>query len=269
MKAQLITVCIVILNLILYCQETELIVKKFKGSKQIFEEYYVLKSDKSTKHGKYTSYFRFINEDYKKFRKGDLNLNEFIKNKGNFENGKKEGDWTEFTEPSALKSVGNYYSGKKGGEWIEYISPSKKRKGIFSNSEKTGVWITYKNDKVIASYDYDNDKKVGVWLTEEEHGQVFTRYDYGNNKELQPLVYVDLKYPLRAKEYGIQGKVIASYRINQDCTIDNINIIESLSEYCDKSVIEAIEKMGDLQSKYCKECKEEVITKEFTFKLVK
>jgi TonB family protein len=244
-----------------------LIENKNKGSKQIYEKYYVLKSDKSTRQGEYISYFKLNEEDYKKFKTGHLNINDFIKEKGNYSEGKKNGKWIEYSKPSVTKAIGEYKYGEKEGEWIEYIDNSRKKIGNFTNGKKTGIWNTFDLGTKVSSYNYDEDKKVGIWLTNVENGQVITRFDYDNNTELPPIINTFIKYPAKAREQGIEGTVTASYQINSDCTISNIIIIKSLSLECDAEVKWAIEKMAELLKKYSTTCESSTETKDFNFKL--
>jgi TonB family protein len=262
------TIAILILITVnLWSQETILVENKYKGSKQIYEKYYVLKSDKSTKHGEYISYFKLNKEDYKKFKRGHLNINDFIKEKGNYFEGKKNGKWVEYSKPTVTKAIGEYKDGKKEGEWTEYRNSRIKNIGYYSSGKKTGIWNTFDTGLKVSSYDFDNDKKVGIWLTKEENGKVMTRFDYDQNLQLQPLISIDLKYPQKAKEQGIDGIVTVSYQINTDCTITNINIIKSLSPECDSEVKRAVEEMAELLKKYSTTCESTIETKDYKFKL--
>lgn len=122
------------------CQETKLIHKKFHNSKQISENYTVLKSDKLTKHGEYISYFQTIKNKNlnKQIRKGIFQADEYIRLKGTYNNGKKDGEWIEYSKPRELKSKGNY-----------------------DNNKKVGIWMTSKEKgKVFERFDFDNNTKL-------------------------------------------------------------------------------------------------------------
>ncbi len=119
-------------------QSTRLIVNKFEGTKQISESYSVLKSNRVIKHGDYISYFRATKEDLKDIKMGYQNIEYFIKAKGKYLNGKKDGEWIEYSHPSSLKSQGSY-----------------------NNDNKIGIWLTSKEGgNVIEKYDYDNHIKL-------------------------------------------------------------------------------------------------------------
>ncbi|MCK4664421.1 MAG: TonB family protein [Bacteroidales bacterium] len=214
---------------------------KFDKSKQISQSYFVLKSDKKIKYGEYISYFRLSNKDLKLVENGIINIDDYIKQKG------------------------NYYNGKKEGEWIENISSSKLLKGKYKDEKKIGVWDTYFHGEKTSSFDYDNNKKVGIWLTRKENGKVFERYDFDNNIQLHPIIRFNISYPNIAMENEIQGTVKVKYHINSDCSIDNITIIQSLSNECDQAAINAIKKYGELFKKYNKNCEDKNKEKDFNF----
>lgn len=83
-------------------------VKKMKEKTRLgTAKFYVLKSDRTTKHGEY---------------KIKAHIGKTILVSGNYSNGKKNGDWVErYTfERRNLKQVGKYKEDKKIGEWSYY-----------------------------------------------------------------------------------------------------------------------------------------------------
>ncbi|MBK0402087.1 energy transducer TonB [Adhaeribacter sp. BT258] len=119
-------------NFVALPQATKHVIVKFKGSKEVFESYSVLKSNKNIKHGEYVAYFKPTDFNHSH----PENLDFFIRIRGNFLNGKKNGEWVEYSEPSIIKSKGNYQKDKK-----------------------IGVWKTRReNGQVIERYDYTNKK---------------------------------------------------------------------------------------------------------------
>jgi TonB family protein len=112
--------------------------QKFNDSKQISEKYYVLNSDKTVKHGEYTSYFKLTDEELRAVKKGTIMMQVFIRQKGHYKNGKRDGLWIEYSQPNIIKTQGNY-----------------------SADKKTGIWLTYKEKGVVTEkFDYDNNKKL-------------------------------------------------------------------------------------------------------------
>jgi hypothetical protein len=137
MNVKMITIVVAILSSInLFSQETKLIEIKFYDSKQIQERYSVLKSNKQIKHGDYISYFRMTPDQARHLKEGISKLEQFIRIKGAYKNGKKDGEWLEYDRLFSLKTKGKYLEDKK-----------------------VGVWATTKeNGQVIENYDHDLKK---------------------------------------------------------------------------------------------------------------
>ena len=198
-------------------QETKLVIEKFEGSKQISRQYSVLKSNNLIKHGEYISYFRITEND--RLHSKNVDVQNFIKIKTNYKNGKLDGEWIEYDQPLTIKSKGQYV----------------------------------------------NDKKVGVWETTKEARQVVVKYDFDKKVYLKPNISVPFNYPAYARENGVSGKVVASYKIHKDCSVTDIVIVKSLSRECDDEVIKLLTKLSSLQIKYGDSCEEKEYTKEFVF----
>lgn len=136
MKLTGLTFLMLLVGLTSICQETKLVEKKFINSKQIFESYYVIKSDGLTKHGEYVAYFMVMDKYHEDVKNGKTTSDYFIKEKGNYINGTKDGEWIEYSSPQRIKTQGKYL-----------------------NDKKVGIWRTYKGS-VIEQYDYDNNSKL-------------------------------------------------------------------------------------------------------------
>ena len=216
----IITILTVIIPFLLIGQETKEIVVKFPKSKQVREQYYVLKTNKNIKQGEYIRFYKSSMQNKEK---------KFVHSKGNFENGKKNGMWEYFNNPSygiqGLISKREYYL-----------------IGV-----KTGVWETYHYEK---------------------EGNVIEKFDYDNNTPLEPNISVPLHYPSSAKEKGIQGIVEIEYKQLDDCSIEVISIIKGIDPECDEEAIKSIRNLGILQKKYSVEkCQEKVLKQTYNFKM--
>lgn len=65
----------------------------------------------------------------------------------------------------------------------------------------------------------------------------------GGEKAYVSFVKNNLKYPVVAQESGVQGRVLASFIVNSDGSINDITILEGLSKECDDEVIRVIQLM--------------------------
>lgn len=202
-------------------QATKLITNKFPGSRQIAECYSVLKSDGTTRHGEYVSYFKISDMELRN-KKIKLNLESLIRQKGSFKNGKKEGLWMEYSSPMVLLESGNF----------------------------------------------GNGKRVGIWEIHKERNQVIEKYDYDNNKRIGITINAFVLYPEKEMGLNVEGIVTLSYRVSEDCSVTDIQVVKSLSPECDKSAIATIKTTSELSKKYGLNCEAKAETKQITFNLI-
>lgn len=119
-------------------QETQTVTRKQGRPKQVTEIYSVLRSGKTIRHGPYTAYFNLSQDQRRAVRKGQDSLAQYIRQRGAYFQGKKHGDWVEFSRPGALLTKGRYELGKK-----------------------TGIWLTSKEGgEVIERYDHSTGQKL-------------------------------------------------------------------------------------------------------------
>lgn len=212
MKRFLFTYFVILFSLTLFCQETKLvIIKKAKKSKYISECYHVLKSDKQTKHGEYIKYSGLTKDKYKQIKKGKLDPGEYIKIKGNYINGKKSGEWVEYSQPFSLMT-----------------------KGYYENDNKIGVWITAREKgQVLERFDYSNNKKLPPII------QINTSYPKSAVElELQGTVTVSF---MQHKDCSISD-VLVTKSLSADCDKIAINAIKRLGEFSIKYGVDCQEK---------------------------
>ncbi len=120
-----------------FAQQTEKTIKYF-SSKQISEQYSVLKKDKTVKQGEYIAYFAMPFDVLKKVKIDTSILKDYIKIKGFYENGKKKGEWIEYTKAN-----------------------KKKTKGVYDKDKKIGIWETYQeNGLIMERFDYTKNERL-------------------------------------------------------------------------------------------------------------
>ena len=69
----------------------------------------------------------------------------------------------------------------------------------------------------------------------------------GGEKAMLEFLYSNLEYPVGDRENGIEGKVIVQFIIEQDGSISNPKILQSVSETIDAEAIRVIELMPKWQ----------------------
>jgi TonB family protein len=161
------------------------------GYKPDKEEYYVLKDDRSVKHGPY----------------------KLTDNKGN------------------MLTQGYYNMGKRDSSWVEYDRWYRfvAVESYYKNEKRVGTWTFRKNaDTVEMKYDFDNNKLIYYKVPSDKKYAVISGTDTLNTTLDQPPVYLsgqsailktiveNINYPNDAKEKGIQGTVLVAFTVSPD-----------------------------------------------------
>jgi hypothetical protein len=119
-------------------QATKSVVKKIGKPEQVLERYHVLRTNKKIKHGAYETYFHRTRAQIKAIKKGQDHLERYLKIRGAYANGKKHGDWIEYSKLGFVHTEGRY-----------------------DQDNKIGIWRTSKEGgDVVVRYDFNNKKKL-------------------------------------------------------------------------------------------------------------
>ncbi len=145
----------------------------------------------------------------------------------------KHGIFTSYHKSGTVKMQGNYANGKKDGTWSLYDE--------YGHLKKKSEW---KYGKLISS------KKVGRWLELHENGQVITGFDYTKNEPIKTTIRPRLEYPMSARENNIQGVVRVNLKLNANCEVEEIRLLNTLHPDCDLVAINGIKKFARLMKKY-------------------
>ena len=189
MKSGSLLLCLFLITSLSHSQDLKL-VKKVNDYKTLYEEYFVLKSDKSVKQGQYLKF-------YEPFM---LEGTSFIQEFGRYDHNRKSGVWFSFTISNPLNplhSIGEYADGEKIGPWYYFYTPVVKDTSIFyylGDKKLTQVTGPVRKDKeytvtidttgirLAASGNFKNDKKVGKWSYYSTDGRLIKEYDFTENK---------------------------------------------------------------------------------------
>jgi protein TonB len=221
-------------------QDTKKVTKKHKAPTYI-EEYYVLKSDKSIRHG-----------EYKK-----IDYSGKVVALGFYKNNEKDSVWTySFWTTNIVSSEGNYKQGKKTGIWFEYyrISESKKvkTKGLYEAGSMVGIW-EYNNpsSELIQKYDYTNDTIIEFMPNNEEFeihsdsGIVLTKLErpplyIGGELSIFKKINGQINYPTDAIENDISGTVLVSFYVDLDGTAFDYKIEKAIGGGCGEEALRVV-----------------------------
>jgi hypothetical protein len=114
--------------------------------------------------------------------------------KGQFVNGKMNGEWLTYSKSGKLIRKLKYNNGLLDGDFeLFFINGSKKLTAHFENGKKVGKWTYYGfNGEMFIEGSYNDNKPVGVWTIKDIEGKnVAVQYDYDAKKYLvnKPVVY--------------------------------------------------------------------------------
>ncbi|MFZ0282132.1 MAG: hypothetical protein WAL29_10810, partial [Bacteroidales bacterium] len=187
MKLSAIILYLLFLTSFADSQELKKIFEKQDNS-SFAEEYFVLKEDKSIKHGKYLKYYE------------RLLVEKYIKQFGSYDHNQKTGVWFLFNiahPQNPLNIVGEYSNGEKTGPWFYFYPPELKDTSVLSllgYKKLTGVIIPKRKDqefqitidttgvRLAATGNFESNKKTGKWSYYSKEGQLIKEYDFSANK---------------------------------------------------------------------------------------
>ncbi|MDC0499181.1 pentapeptide repeat-containing protein, partial [Candidatus Pseudothioglobus singularis] len=107
-----------------------------------------------------------------------------IREEGNYKNGKKDGEWTEWYENGQIWKKLNFKDDKGNGKWTYWYEDGQIRaEGKIKDSKGNGKWTYwYENGQKREEGNYKNGKKDGEWTEWHEDGQKSHQGNYKNGK---------------------------------------------------------------------------------------
>lgn len=212
---------LVILPFVLFGQKTIKVTEVYKnhGFKEV---YYVLKSDKSVRHGNYKQ----------------LGYKNAVLIDGYYKNGVKDSIWKEYRWGGKIKkSVGNYSSDTKVGIWEFYDSKEElEQKYDFTKNEL----IYFKIDKK------DKDKEFRVINGSDTTKSQLSRPPLfiGGSVGLSESINT-IQYPQEAIENEISGKVFITFTIDSNGKTSNHRITQGIGSGCDEEALRVVKLIPD------------------------
>lgn len=203
----------------LFAQPT---VKHVDKSDKMREEYYVLKSDKSIKQGPYAEY-------------SSMGASPFCE--GYYKNNLKDSLWRYYYYNHKLSTAGYYKEGKRVGTWVSY---------------------DFNGDRDV-EYDYTTKQLLYYKKGENKPEQVIINGRDTLKAELEhPALCIDggtlnmivatnIRYPVKAKENNIQGKVLIAFTIDTLGSVSNYRIKRSIGGGCDEEALRVVKLMDNIE----------------------
>lgn len=225
------TIAAILISVNLFGQDLKQIITTYPKTEFVNEVYFVQKNNKEIKHGDYYSFHKgYLTKKQLK----DLDLKD------------------EMTR--GFNEKGQYKNNLKEGYWEIYGVPKKSKNSIT-------YWIA-------TSGNYLNGNKVGIWNTYAE-SFVTKRYDFDNNKELEPIITAGIAYPSEARKNRVEGIVTIKIQY-KDCEPTAYEILKDLGYGCGDAAIKGLKEKFRLQKKYgvnTSNCDKTEETLDITFKL--
>ena len=232
------------------------------------EQYDVLKSDKSIKHGAYKLY-----------------IHEQTIEIGQYVNNRKEGEWQHFKRHEGLISIGDYVNNEKEGLWKYYDGHDRLiESGEYQNGKKDGPWKIYhkkEGDIVRGEGDYQAGDRVGKWKYYNYDSLFIQEFDFDidtitftsdsvkSNAGVQSgkykgVVYIDelptygddhsglmrfigqnIKYPPMAQENDIEGTVVLRFHVSAEGDLSDFEITRRIGGGCAEEAVRVLKESKD------------------------
>lgn len=168
-------------------------------------------------------------------------------------------------ELKAKKSRGHFYSEEynvladekkinHGAYSRQSLTGTRKLSGQFDHNRPVGDWTYSENEEAIQTYNYDLQKITFHKKTDIEYSvntgsgitvlNVDTPPSYiGSKIALAQKLSNVIKYPMKAKQMGVEGVVFVEIWVNEDNTLGEIQLIKGIMRECDQEVIAALKKI--------------------------
>ncbi len=196
-----------------------------------------------------------------------------LTSEGIYKNDRKEGTWKTFSESfvSLTTFSGNYTNGNMEGVWTtrdsignvlsEYSYQGSKRNGLFKVWDVEGNLVeegNYKDGKldwnkkyIEESFKY-NDSDVET-IKEIEKQPLFPGCTLMETDQLKKcadekmlqFIYSNIRYPAKAREYGIEGMAIVKFVVEKNGKITNIKSVRGICNEIRDEVIRVVQLMPD------------------------
>lgn len=156
-----------------------------------------------------------------------------IQSEGNYANGKAEGIWKYYNLNGKLIKEVNYKKGVEEGGFIQYDSlGSIINKGVY----KDGAMFHQTNP-------IEKDEISTPVLSSSKHIEDPAERNIYSSKMLLTHIAQTIKYPISARDYGIQGGTLSQFYIEPDGSITDITILSGLNEDVKKECIRIIKSL--------------------------
>ncbi len=163
-------------------------------------------------------------------------------------NGLRNGLFVYYDENEDKTHEGAYNLDINEGDWKYYYTGTSNIWHIdkYQNGKVIELTSYYQSGKLKRREKYDNDgHAIGKCLDEEGKEITFTAFHPKGKPTFNLHEYIaqNLHYPAEASGDNVQGKVMVKFAVTETGTISDIEVIQHLSEACDKEAVRIVSMM--------------------------
>ncbi|MFT5822333.1 MAG: TonB family protein [Crocinitomix sp.] len=198
-----------------------------------------------------------------------------ITKEGKYENDQRTGEWVFHSDKGVKNCISNYVNGKYEGVFLEWFADTLVTKGQYKQGEKVGYWqgwysegskdyhgnyvnglrdgewkFYFDANKTSAIESYQNGEAIKVEWFDIEGKPVIPKEPLeqelsfpGGEDAMNQFILNNINYPELAREGGEQGVILVAFVIEEDGTLTDIKIKQSVSNSLDNESIRLIKKM--------------------------
>ena len=164
----------------------------------------------------------------------------------------RNGEFTWYEESGIPQTSANYDRGEMDGLFIAYYSNGHKQvEGYYKKEKKNGDWIGYyESGAVSAKAHFDNNEQGSAELFNEDgktnsNINVFNKDANfpGGDAGLKQFLVSELRYPNKAVNNNIEGRVMVHFIVEKDGRVTNAEIDRSVDDLLDKEALRVVKKM--------------------------
>lgn len=165
----------------------------------------------------------------------------YLREIGTYKEGRKIGVWNKLNSDGDTTAIFTYDQGVKHGPFIVYDSLGQiYNQGIFSNDTILSETLIDTITKVELKESFPMFKMASC----DEMESYKDRKQCADNHMLQ-YIYKNLRYPSKARELSIEGRVITQFTVTKEGKIEDINVLRGICDELKNECIRVIKNMPD------------------------
>jgi len=173
-----------------------------------------------------------------------------------------QGSYKKLSKSNVVLVDGFYKNGTKDSIWTEYLWNGKKIKtGKYLADKKVGLWEFYNFEgKLEHRFDFATNQLVFNEIDDKEKYNNYTIINHTGKNKIRldrPPLFIDgsltisniissyLRYPIKAQEFGISGKVEITFTIDSVGKTSNHRVTKGIGSGCDEEALRVVKMIPD------------------------